>query len=82
MRYVRHIEDEWGNLIDVLYYCCELCWRDECDPVTRVAQGGWWPALDTELDVPEGCRVCGETIGPSDSGDLGSEPLARPTLAS
>lgn len=64
MRYVRHLEDPDGSLVAVFFYCCRLCYTEE--PQANIARldGGWWPCLDTELEVTEPCRVCGELIGP------------------
>lgn len=64
MRYTRHIEDADGSLIEILYYCCRLCFADEPDPALAALDGGWWPCLDSELEQAEVCRVCGEVIGP------------------
>ncbi|MEX0874583.1 MAG: hypothetical protein WD646_00250 [Actinomycetota bacterium] len=61
MRFVRHLEDSDGNLVDVAYYCSELCYREDTEFGHIV--GGWWPCLDSELEVSEPCRVCSEPIG-------------------
>ncbi len=63
MRYVRHIEDGDGNLVEIFYYCCAFCYHDDRDLVG--IPGGWWPCLDSELAGAEPCRVCGEFIGVS-----------------
>lgn len=64
MRYVRHLEDPDGNLVAIFYYCCRLCYTEEAQANIAQLDGGWWPCLDTELEAPEPCRICGELIGP------------------
>lgn len=63
MRCVRHLEDEHGSLIEVLYYGCRLCFTEEPDPEFATLDGGWWPCLDAELATAQPCRVCGELMG-------------------
>jgi hypothetical protein len=63
VRFVRHIEDADSNLVDVLYYCCELCYVTEPTNDVRGLPGGWWPCLDAALTCSESCRTCGEALG-------------------
>ncbi len=77
MRFVRHLEDPDGNLVEILYYCSEACYRADADH-DDVA-GGWWPCLDVELRYPEPCRICGEPIGRDPGPDVDAELHALPT---
>lgn len=71
MRYVRHVEDDYGSLVEILYYCCRLCYVEEPEAELAALPGGGWPCLDSELDAPEACRVCEELIGPPASEEKG-----------
>lgn len=79
MRYVRHVEDGYGNLVEILYYCCRLCYVEEPEAELAELPGGWWPCLDSELDAAEACRVCGEPIGPASSQASGEPGSGSPS---
>lgn len=76
MRYLRNVEDENGDLVELVYYCSELCYAGETDPSVAALSGGAWPCLDSELDEPENCRVCEAAIGGCSHGKLLSNPGA------
>ncbi len=80
MRYVRHVEDDLGSLVEVLYYCSRLCYAEEPNGSVSSLPGGWWPCLDSELEVPEPCRVCGQLIGPGDFLDDASPKVAASVI--
>lgn len=66
MRYVRHVEDHYGSLVEILYYCCRLCFVEEPEAELAALPGGRSPAADSQLDRVEFCRVCEEPIGRAD----------------
>lgn len=63
MRYLRNVEDENGDLVELVYYCSELCYAGETDPSIAALSGGAWPCLDSELDAAEYCHGCGSVLG-------------------
>lgn len=62
MRYTRNIEDESGDLVELVYYCRRFCYAGESDPSIASLTGGAWPCLDTELDDIVRCSTCSESI--------------------
>lgn len=53
----HHIEDDKGDLIDLVPFCGDSCHRQWCDD-NHVAYGGWNGAHEG-ADYPEFCACCG-----------------------
>lgn len=77
MRYLRNIEDENGDLVELVCYCSWLCYAGEPDAAVAALPGGAWPCLDSELEVVEHCRGCGSSIGPAHGKPLGPGSKSR-----
>lgn len=67
MRFIRNVEDDNGDLVELIYYCSWLCFSTESDAAVASLTGGAWPCLDSELTLPAVCRGCGRPVGASDS---------------
>ncbi len=62
MRFVRCIEDDRGDLSELVYYCGVICYEAEGDRSILECPGGAWPCLEGSLDREEECRSCGGTL--------------------
>jgi len=61
MTYAIHFNDEHGDLIDVEYYCCHMCYaesRRELEAAGVPLTGGGWPCGE-ETDYDVHCGRCG-----------------------
>lgn len=58
MRYIRHIEDATGDLVDIEIYCSADCWRDAGlgDP-----RGHYVPCPEP-ADYDQHCPQCGRVV--------------------
>lgn len=68
MRYtythVHTVEDEYGDLVDVVIFCSDRCHRDYCVE-QDVEYEGWYGLVEHEYDPENGapvCAQCGEAI--------------------
>ena len=50
------IEDERGDLVDILYYCSQACASEDDAP-----QPSYWPG-GMELEYCVDCHVCGTAV--------------------
>lgn len=57
----HHIDDEDGNLCDLVPFCSDSCHRDWCE-AHKVPYNGWNGANEGS-DSPEFCAYCGVYAG-------------------
>ena len=64
MAHIRHIEDDTGDLVDLVYFCSDSCnqnWHPNGIVVQGVEPyGGWYGCQEIYQD--EECAGCGEII--------------------
>ena len=56
------IENGPGNVVDVIYFCCDACHRAYCDSHPDLTYGGW-NGCHMAGDSVEFCDHCGVVCG-------------------
>ena len=64
MTYVKMVEDERGDLVDIKHYCSAWCY---VDGEGESADGQLWPCPES-ADYPQYCPTCGVLTVPAISG--------------
>lgn len=60
MSHVHHIEDDTGDIVDLVYFCSDTCHNDWCNIKGNPDYGGWNGCH--EHDCTETCAHCGEIL--------------------
>jgi hypothetical protein len=84
-QYIRDIEDEQGDLIDVLYFCSRGCWSDSfaADRIgTDATEGGASPCAASEIASEREvfCAECGVLIDGPEGGETVVNLIDRPPM--
>jgi len=59
MAHLHPVEDDRGDLIDVIVFCSDYCHR-QYDRENDLSYGGWYGCM--EIPVSEPCAYCEQTV--------------------
>ena len=64
MAHIRHVTDNTGDTVDLVYFCSDSCNRDWYPEGIAAAgvesYGGWYGCMEISSD--EECAACGEIV--------------------